>query len=279
MELVREYIKKECIFGCFSQETGESGTPHLQGYHHYENARSYPVKAFRELLGNRVHDEIAFGSPRQNRNYCAGLVEKKGNVLNATFWEFGELPSQGARTDWDKAVHDVKNHGVAATLEEQPHLLPCIGALQRFRQISQRSTHRDVRVYVLVGETGTGKSRSAWDAFPDLYSKPAGQWWDGYDAHEVVLLDDYNGEIELSTFLKWLDRYPLQLPVKGGFVAAAYTKVIITSNYTPEQWYRYDGEKHRLALRRRFYTYLEKTVYTQQDLEDHNPNANEEENP
>lgn len=178
---LKDYIKAEAVFGCFSEEKGENGTPHLQGYHHYSSQRSYPCKAFRELLGKRVHDEVAKGSPMQNRNYCAGLCEKKGNTLNDTFWEHGDLPQQGKRVDWEKAVAEIKTKTVLEVIESQPHLAPCVGAIQRLKQISQRSTHRNINVIVIVGETGTGKSRSAWDAYPDLYSKPTGQWWDGYD--------------------------------------------------------------------------------------------------
>lgn len=272
---LKDYIKNECDYGCFSQETGESGTNHLQGYHHYANQRSYPNKAFRSVCNNRVHDDVAHGTPTQNRNYCSGLCEKKGNTLNSTFWEHGEVPQQGSRTDWALALEQVKNGSVAEAIETQPHLIPCISALQRFKQISQRSTHRNVNVIVLVGDTGTGKSRSAWEAYPELYSKPAGQWWDGYNGEKVVLLDDYDGEIELSTLLKWLDRYPVQLPVKGGFTPAVYETVVITSNYTPEHWYC--ESKHLKALKRRFTTYLVgKSIYTVEDILGHNPNADQD---
>lgn len=202
--------------------------PHLQGYVAWENSRS--LNKFQKDIGlKRFHYEITRGTPLQASDYC----KKDGK-----FWEFGTLPQQGERTDWQKAVNDLNNGSDIETIvTEQPQLLPSIRALERYKNLTQKSTHRDVKVILLVGSPGTGKTRWAWENYPDLYSKPEGHWWDGYTSQETILLDDYYGDIPYSQFLKILDRYPLSVPIKGGFLYAQWNTVIITSNRHPDHWY------------------------------------------
>lgn len=226
---LQEFAKTKCLYMVLGKEVcPTTARPHLQGFLYFENPHAYPSKAFR-AISHGAHDEIMRGTPRQAAEYC----KKDGD-----WWEHGNVPTQGARTDWDTALNDLRDHqSPIHAIDQQPHLAPCIRALERYQQLSIKSTHRELKVYVLIGEPGTGKSRWAWENFPDLYSKPEGQWWDGYSGQDTVLLDDYYGEISYPTFLKVLDRYPVLLPVKGGFVAAKYTTVIVTSNSPPRLWY------------------------------------------
>jgi len=97
-------------------------------------------------------------------------------------------------------------------------------------------------VVVLWGPPGTGdkpnKSGWAYVNYPDLYSKPEGQWWNGYDYQETVLLDDFNPhDIPYTQLLKITDRYPVQVPYKGGFKWLKAKRIIITSNQDPKYWY------------------------------------------
>lgn len=73
------------------------------------------------------------------------------------------------------------------------------------------------KVYVFWGPTGTGKSRRAWDeAGPDAYPKdPRSKFWDGYNGHSNVVLDEFRGAIDVSHLLRWFDRYPVLVEVKG----------------------------------------------------------------
>lgn len=48
-----------------------------------------------------------------------------------------------------------------------------------------------------------------------------------------MLLDDYRGGAQDSMILKLLDIYPLQVPVKGGFVDWSPDRIFITSNISP----------------------------------------------
>lgn len=225
---LQRYGTEQCLYMVLGKEKcPTTGTPHLQGFLYFENPRAYPNQKFR-AISNGAHDEVMRGSPRQAATYC-----KK----ESDFWEFGDVPSQGARTDWDAALVQLQKGSVLEAVIEQPHLIPCIRALERYKQISQKGSHRDITVDVLYGAPGTGKTRDAWARDPELYSKPDGNWFDGYDGQDTLLLDDYQGELAYSWLLKLLDRYPIQLPVKGGFVPARYTKVVITTNKHPRDWY------------------------------------------
>lgn len=92
VNLVADYI----VFGF---EVGEDGTPHIQGYVHFSNARHF--KSVSKMLP-RAHIEVAKGSPIQNRTYCT-----KGGE----YYEFGECPQQGKCT-WariEAAMNDPKS--------------------------------------------------------------------------------------------------------------------------------------------------------------------------
>lgn len=258
LRALREYAQVESRYICWSQEVGAEGTPHLQGYTAWDNPRS--LDKFKNSISSRLHYEpYTKGTAQQNRAYCLGMVEKKGFKENPTFEEIGEIPEQGTRTDWTTALNHLDNGSdIPSVVAQQPQLLPSIRALERYKQLSLRPQNRDVKVIILIGEPGTGKSRWAYDNYPDLYTKPDGQWYDGYTGQKTILLDDYYGEIPYSQFLKVLDRYPLQLPVKGGFIYAQYDTVIITSNRQPETWYVQgynDALKRRVTRLEREYNY------------------------
>ena len=86
----------------FGRETGEEGTPHLQGFVYFEAARTL-LDTKLQLGGNRFHCEIARGTTEQAADYC----KKDGE-----FEEFGTLPvTPGKRTDWDRYKDYVKDLG------------------------------------------------------------------------------------------------------------------------------------------------------------------------
>lgn len=241
LEKCRDYAEISARYMCWSQEVGEKEkTPHLQGYVAWDSPHS--LEKFKKDLGGKLHygDEHGNtnGTAWANRQYCLGQVKKKGFTDNPTFEEYGEIPKQGERTDWAHAVRDLQaGTDISSVVEHQPQLLPCVRALERFQMIRLKPLHRPVNVIVITGRSGWGKTRWAYDNYPDLYSKPSGPWWDGYTGQKTILLDDYYGDIPYDQFLRVLDRYPINLPIKGGFVYGQYTTVIITSNHTPSLWY------------------------------------------
>lgn len=97
----------------------------------------------------------------------------------------------------------------------------------------------DLKIITIVGPPGCGKSYAISKLFPD-----AAKWMKGNTGHwfmnatsEVIVFEEYSGDIKLETFLKYLDPYPLSLEIKGGSRPAMYRLLIITSNTDPHYWY------------------------------------------
>lgn len=117
-----------------------------------------------------------------------------------------------------------------------------------------------VDVVLLYGPTGCGKTLTAFSAGTafSTWAVPlsGSEWFDGYIGQNVAILDDFAGrasKFELSKLLRLLDRYILQVPVKGGFTYFDPAVVYVTTNIHPCEWYDYSsrGEQFR-ALARRF---------------------------
>jgi len=106
---------------------------------------------------------------------------------------------------------------------------------------------------VFWGKTGTGKSRRAWEeAGMDAYCKdPRTKFWDGYQDEENVVIDEFRGGIDISHLLRWLDRYPVRVEIKGSSKPLKAKKIWITSNLSPLMWYPLIDEETLAALMRR----------------------------
>jgi len=109
-------------------------------------------------------------------------------------------------------------------------------------------------VHVYWGQTGSGKSRRAWaEAGMDAYPKdPITKWWCGYRDHRNVVIDEFRGDVSLSKVLRWFDRYPVLVEVKGGAVVLKAQEFWLTSNTDPKSWYPQHDQESRNALLRRF---------------------------
>lgn len=110
-------------------------------------------------------------------------------------------------------------------------------------QLLKKPKKRDWRtsLYLYIGDPGTGKSRRAMSKYPEAYWLPKGQggssWFDGYDGHEHIIIDDFYGWLPYDLLLRMADRYPLLVPTKGAHVPFLAKVIIITSNKKWDQWY------------------------------------------
>lgn len=225
---------------------------HFQGFIILKTPQEF--KKVKKLLGERVHIEEAKGSIEQNIAYCT----KEDSRVEGP-WRTGsyENSGQGKRSDLIK-IHNLCKE--KKTLEEIVNNCPSEyikyhNGIDKIRALysEKRNPNNPVEVIVYWGEPGCGKSRRAFTENPDaFYKDPSTKWWDGYDGQKSVIIDDYWGEIDYRLFLRWLDRYPTTIEVKGGTKQLLATKFIITSNRDPATWYT-----NSEALLRRITTSLE----------------------
>lgn len=192
--------------------------------------------------------QVARGSAIENYNYCT-----KGDGRVEGPWELGECPfnKEGGKKLLKQACDWVRAGLAIETMPQEMDTVRIMHSkgLRQFKQDldrAKRPRYRKLDVLVLWGKTGLGKTRFAYENYDldQIYklTEPEGKlWWDGYNGQEVLLIDDFSGWIKYRFLLNVLDVYPLDLEVKGGFVSANYTKVIITSNFHPSRWYPRHG--------------------------------------
>lgn len=111
-------------------------------------------------------------------------------------------------------------------------------AFERYSIYKTPPRNEECTVHVVVGPTGTGKSRWAMDTFPGAYWKQRSNWWDGYLNHKVVIIDEFYGWLPFDLLLRLCDRYPLMVETKGGQSSFIANTIVITSNRSPDKWYR-----------------------------------------
>lgn len=233
----------------------EKGTHvHLQGFLSLQKKQR--LRQVEKLLGGHVHLEKTRGSPSEAAAYC-----KKEDSRLAGPWEWGTAPDRrGKKSKTALAVEAVKS-GDSLSKVAADHSIAWAHSYRGLTSLAYMlrpsPDWREITTTVLWGKTGTGKTRTAFESTgsapkPYFVVMPA-TWWDGYEGQDSVIFDDFYGQIRLSDMLRYLDGYPLQLPVKGGFTHAQWTKVWITSNCEPSEWWKGSGvpEDAREALMRR----------------------------
>lgn len=239
-------------YAVYGREVGVQGTPHLQGY--VEFRIRFRLNSVKRDLGSRLHLEPRRGTLLEAINYC----KKDGD-----FTEFGVLPdtvpSPGHRTDLDDVRRKIEE-GLTELDIAQAHWTKWVvyrRSFQAYRRLLRHTNtlRLNLRVLLLWGEAGTGKTRYAYDRYPNIFRVPDPElkWFDGYNNHDEVLIDDYRGNALESFFLQLLDIYPMSVPIKGGFEYWTPTVIIITTNMYPSQMHNMPNSNSREALRRRIH--------------------------
>lgn len=223
----------------YQREQGAQGTQHFQGYaEFFKPQRLTGAKAL--LSTPTAHLEKRMGTREQARDYC-----RKADSRIEGPWELGEwIEGPGTRTDIKTAMEAVKSGKRELEIaEEHPEVWARnFRALERYKQLLQQTAPpRDMpKVYIWWGAAGTGKSKKA-QQIPDAYWLPKPEngtlWFDGYDGHETIVVDEFYGWISFDFLRRLCDRYPLILPTKFGGTPCRAKTIIFTSNKPYQQWY------------------------------------------
>lgn len=227
------------------QELGNVG-----GYLHWQFVVAFRKKtslaALKRIFGRAVHAELTKSDAANE------YVWKEDTRVDGP-WEWGQKPIQrNSRTDWES----VWAAAITGDVERVPYQVRVChwGNLQRIRSdyVAPRAILR--QVWVFWGASGTGKSRRAWDeAGLEAYSKcPRSKFWDGYQGQKAVVIDEFRGGIDISHILRWCDRYPVRIEVKGSSRPLEAETLWFTSNVDPRNWYPDLDADTLAALIRRF---------------------------
>lgn len=248
---INNYTDKEKEFSLSHQakyiivgdEVGSEGTPHLHLYIEYENNKTFTTM---KKLFPRANIQVAKGTSEDSRNYLS-----KGVVLR----EEGEPRRQGARNDITSVKEMVKSGSTIRDVIETCTSYQSIKIAEKMMIYFEpkREWLPEVRWY--HGPTGTGKTRTAYEElktrYGDVYvSMDSSSWWQGYDGHKGVIIDDIRRDFcKFHVLLKLLDRYPYQVETKGGSRQFLAETIIITCPYSPYELYETREDVEQLARR------------------------------
>lgn len=223
----------------YTHEHLTSGTWHLQGYLELSTKRSLQSlkTILSPLFGKTVHLEKSRGTQKQNLTY---ISKENDPVILGTLKQ-----SQGKRTDLDD-VKDMINAGSDLLSIYESHFQASAKhhkffALYADLKRAKRNTMPDV--YVFYGDSGTGKTKRAYEIANDKYngsiwSYMGGGWFDGYEGEAVALFDEFDGDdLQFDIWKKVCDRYPLRARVKCSSVNFNPKCIIFTSNKPVSQWF------------------------------------------
>jgi len=220
-----------------------------EGFLHWQLVAAWP-KNVRLACVRRVFGP--FHAELTKSEAALDYVWKDDTRIDGTQFELGKPAfKRNNKRDWE-SIRDAAKLGDlegidAATYVTHYRTLRAIATDNLVAPAVERTVH------VFWGATGTGKSRRAWaEAGLTAYPKdPRTKFWCGYNGQAHVVVDEFRGGIDVGHLLRWLDRYPVIVEIKGGAVALKATHLWITSNLDPRLWYVDLDEETKAALMRR----------------------------
>lgn len=242
---INNYTKQEieCLeklkyqYLIYGDEVGESGTPHLQGFIIWSHAKSF--NASLKLLPQRAHVELCKGSAYENFVYCS----KSGK-----FTEHGTRPKrQGERKDMLQIKKMVSQNVDMRTMLNSNVITNYqqLAFAEKLSKYYEKVRDKKPEVIWYYGSTGVGKTYKAYEeakkdfGVQDVYfAMDTAQWFDGYDQHKCVIIDDMRKDfMKFHLLLKLLDAYPYRVQTKGSTRQFVAERVYITAPCHPAEMY------------------------------------------
>ncbi len=228
---VSEYVQ----YIIFQKERGENGTVHYQGYVELKKRQRFTRMHYLFL---NAHIESRRGNQKQAIAYCS-----KEDTRCDGPWENGIKKTPGKRSDLTDFVVSIRRGDTINQIidDHGTNLARYTKFYGMVKGAIKPQMRMDLRVELHWGAPGMGKTRYAYEKYPDIFPVPIGTnlWFDNYDGQKQILIDDFTGNMKLDHLLQMLDIYRVQIPVKGGYCWLRATTIIITSNVNYTDWYNF----------------------------------------
>lgn len=240
------------------REKGENGgNMHIQGFVIFKERHNLTWMHNHFWKGG--HYEVARGTNQQCRDYCTkektwyrfepSLIKWFGSDGR---WEVGTLPKRGEAPKKGEMLMDAAEElDIIKEGYKRPHEVNTLtlmqpGFVQAYKMLTEDilGPYRpELKIITMIGRPGTGKSFTIHKIFQDKVGRALygnnGTWFQNPTA-DVMVFEEFCGQIQLQRMLQYLDPYPLALEVKGRMAPAMYKIVVITSNTRPDAWYKGD---------------------------------------
>lgn len=252
LDIIRDDLRRPSWvkYLVFQAEIGASGTPHLQGYLEMTVAKS-PRTCRTKIPGfSRGHFEPRRGTQAQAIAYAKKTDSRDPREIT---FEWG-TPKKQRSGDLIEAIHE--GASLRELAESHPgDIIRHPKGIQMLVELSVPPRDHPMKILIFHGPTGTGKSFTARDTYPEAYyckypERGSRFWWNGYAHEQVVIMDEFRCQVRYDFMLKLTDRYPMQVEYKGGMTQMNSEILVITTNIEPETWY-HKGVPDRSALFRR----------------------------
>ncbi len=249
--LVPDYVK----YLIYQPEVGDNGTKHLQGYLQVnKKTRLSGVKKLQrrahwepQSMDATLQDNIHYCSKPIPGCTCTKCVEAGRHPRMGPTVVLGEPTSSGQRSDLLNFRDAVKERKRKREVVEDDELLKPYAKYPRlYNSLRSLYIKRDFQTTLEIhwGIPNAGKSTYVRNKYPGAYylSQPRdggkGFWWDDYDGEEVVILEEFHGQMYQDMFCSLVNLYPLKVESKGGGMPFMATKLVIISNQDPMLWWK-----------------------------------------
>jgi len=250
-------------YSLVGKEVGASGTPHLQGYMNFKNART--VSSVRSLSGlARAAIFYCRGTETQNIKYCKKEGDfKEYHSENANIKEISTLDAQA------KLISSEGVKGLKTIIQENPkaYVMHHRGFHALLTACApNRKLDAPPKFVYAIGDAGSGKStyihklaeeEAAATGKSIYYFGAQWPWADGYTDEEIIVIDDIRDRdfkgvpIPVNFMTRMIDVFSCTLQTKGGTCKFYGSSFYLSSVVHPgDMWNKDVNDPNTQILRR-----------------------------
>ena len=227
--------KTNCRYIVYGDEIAPTtGRRHYQGFVYFDNV----------IARATVQERLGVGKCWCNPMYsipdkCIEYCKKDGKAT-----ERGDRPAQGRKCNKEEVkACAMEGKSIRSVLDETQASMHSIRSLETMYRYYEKERKWKVDLYWFWGPPEAGKSRKIREHATLNYGEDSwytatasGAWFDGYDAHPCIIIDDFReGWMQWANLLQFTDRYGFRCPIKGSFRQCLAKAIYFSSVLAPEE--------------------------------------------